>query len=418
MSPPAYFGGCYSNKNLAENGGEWICFPGLQAPGTHSQRDQKASATSHLQKDLEQTQEVVQLVAQDHEEVSAEVNQDGLEPTPPILKLPTEILQHITSYITSDCIACLSLSCKQMLHILGSKSWTALSSKPSESSEDAGRRGTRIIWEPNLLLNLLECLARDDSSLALCRCCIRLHTVDPPAVVEHYFLHRKWSCIDHHGRLYYPTGQGEGYAITGAQVVKALHLASISGNRDSNVDFLRGEAVVQNRRNKKMDYSLSFSARMVDGHLIQRIEHTIKPTKPPSPYERGMFALPLFTVHRVPIEICRHHYSTPASRPWDVANTVGSLFPAAVLYATPKKDFWAWRAEWMRQIVFKRVTKANKYWITEDNQVERCKMQEGAPYIWGCVECATKFRVEWVGRTLKIVVWKNFGKEKSLGREW
>jgi hypothetical protein len=402
------------DDHLGENG-EWIIFPSLHKSSTSSQSGPNHPTASHPPDKLDQTDEVVTHVAVDCAKDASDTTTSTLEGGPPILKLPTEILQHIASYLSSDYKACLSLTCKQMLYIIGSKSWTALT-RPSLRNTNNSSDSLPPL-DQRLLLSFLECLSRDSSTFALCRCCMRLHEVDPPCVTENYFLHRQRRCVEHHGLLWYPTKQDEGYAITGAHVVKALHISSNLGNSDSAIDFLTGKATIPDR-NGRMDYSLSFSARMVKGNLIQRIEHTITPKQPTSWYQRGLFALPVFAVHSVPIRICRHHFTVPTARPWDVANTVGSLFPAAIIYATPKKAFWAWRAEWMRELVFKRVKSANKYWITEDNQVDRCKQQDGLLYVWGCVQCATKFRVEWIGRTLKIVVWKNFGSDKALGKAW
>ena len=219
----------------------------------------------------------------------------------------------------------------------------------------------------------------------------------------------------HHGMIYYPVTNDTGFAITGPHVVAGLVLAK---EEQETIPFL-GEQVKLKDPKGRISYTLDFSARIVDTRLILRTEHNIRLDPSSSTWwRRGPFHLPLFEIHRLPIQICRHHNVKPPTRPWDIAKSCSPLFPFAIMDATPKREFWGWMTETQRDIILKYATRHWRPWITEMNQVERSRKQTGETFVWGCVECSTKWTIEWVDRGLKILVWKNLGNDTSLRTAW
>jgi hypothetical protein len=324
----------------------------------------------------------------------------------PIFRLPVELIQCIASYLTSDYHACLSLTCKRMMHTIGTKAWNDLTLIPP--LEPPGS------WSLPKRVSFLECLSRDSKGQVLCKCCEKLHRLDPPNVLPKALLKSR-NCVLHHGMIYYSVTEDKGFAITGPHVVAGLVQAQ---EELESIQFLSGHTQVDDPRGR-ISYTLDFSARQVNSRLIQRIEHNICLKSIRSTWWRhGPLRLPMFEAHSLPIYICRHHNLKPSPRPWEIAKTCGALFPHGIIAATPRGGFWGWRTQLQRNVILKRGTRHTQPWVTEMNQIERSYCETGKPFVWGCVECPTKWTIEWVDRTLKIVVWKNFGNDKGLRTVW
>jgi hypothetical protein len=215
--------------------------------------------------------------------------------------------------------------------------------------------------------------------------------------------------------IYYSVTEATGYAIMAPQVVAGLVLAQ---EELKPIPFLGGHAKVHDPEGR-ISYTLDFSARLVDSRLIQRVEHNISLAPGQSTWwRRSLLRLPVYEAHRLPVQICRHHNMKPPSRPWDIGKPCGGLFAYGIIAATPKDAFWGWTTQLQRNVILKRAVRHTQPWITEINQIERSREKTGQPFVWGCVECPTKWTIEWDDRALKIVVWKNFGNDKGLRTVW
>lgn len=92
----------------------------------------------------------------------------SVQQTSPLCRLPREILQDIVTYIRPSEEACLTLTCKQLLHIIGKKSWQAV------NGSGWGRERRNFGW----------LLVLDLPKHAYCLECSRLHRRPPWVLFE------------------------------------------------------------------------------------------------------------------------------------------------------------------------------------------------------------------------------------------
>ncbi|OCK77949.1 hypothetical protein K432DRAFT_384256 [Lepidopterella palustris CBS 459.81] len=101
--------------------------------------------------------------------------------TTSLLSLPVELLQHISTFLSSSAKAALALTNSHALHALGSSSWEGIKKSNSEYF---------------LLLGYLQ---KDSSRLQLCRPCASLHSAP-----RSYQKSQSVSALNLHTKLFYP----------------------------------------------------------------------------------------------------------------------------------------------------------------------------------------------------------------------
>jgi hypothetical protein len=90
-----------------------------------------------------------------------------------LLNLPRDIFDEITTWLQPDALICLSLTCKEILNIVGRESWTECRSKRQYWDQ------TKRSWI-NFRHSLIPLLGRDAPHLMVCDTCMTLHPPPKP----------------------------------------------------------------------------------------------------------------------------------------------------------------------------------------------------------------------------------------------
>lgn len=300
-----------------------------------------------------------------------------------LLNLPRDIFQEITTWLESDALTCLTLTCKEILRIVGQKPWIPCQSK--RGYWDESQR-----WWIYFRHSLILLLCRDAPHLTYCDACVTIHPpLKPPR--EHretVFTKRcfgQWSSID-----YLPKDELGGYNLLWEHIAEAREsLTSGSENKvGSPIELLYGSFTV---RHERFNYTLKSSGRQVGKNLVVKHEHIFHGVDSRSP-------LRVADIIALPVRLCPHQ-TTSTQKPEPNRYTKSRL-PSGLLFhsiatAVPA-SLWS---SIPTPSMFSNPSPS------ENKQVDTAISAKNA--LWTCRACPTKWRVQHSGeeaRELKITV--------------
>ncbi|KAG0648568.1 hypothetical protein D0Z07_5391 [Hyphodiscus hymeniophilus] len=325
--------------------------------------------------------------------VSHEAGKDSVQTTR-LLKLPGETFEEITSWLEPDSLTCLSLTCKEILSIVGRESWTQC-------------RSRRQYWDPcraswvNFKHSLIPLLGRDAPHLVVCDTCMTLHPpLKPPRehgetkLTKHCF--GQWSSIN-----YLPHDELGGYNLLFEHIVEARKSLT-TDNDGSPIEVLDGNFTI---RYERLNYTLTSSGRQIGRNLILKHEHIFYRENRRSP-------LRLADIVNLPIRLCPHQ-TTSTRKPEPNHYTKGRLPSGLLLYSISAA------APPSLRIGIPTTDKFNAPWPSEKKQIDAAASCVNA--LWACRACPTKWRVRHSGEgggELKITAWHSFGDTAYRAQEY
>ncbi|KAI0833939.1 hypothetical protein F5Y06DRAFT_181572 [Hypoxylon sp. FL0890] len=234
---------------------------------------------------------------------------------------PCEIIQEILSYLRLESVICLTLTCKLALHVLGTSSW-----------EDETIRKRRRRDPPTKLVprrSFLELLSRDveGTGWVFCKACNTLHP-PPKRPSEHHKTKLTKCCWGPDGIVdYLPQGEdGLGYSLVWPHIKVAMTSTSLDSTEP--IDYLSGSFLVPH---PYLNYTVSSSARRVNGNLILRHDYNFSPLLPEPP-------LKATDIIDLPFRICPHQTTSrdpPPENNYTDSKLNGPLLTHSIVSAFP-----------------------------------------------------------------------------------
>ena len=187
---------------------------------------------------------------------------DRLAPTPRLLALPPELLDHIVIFLDIPGAACLSLCSKGLRKRLAANRWQLL--RPGHGYGHERKE-------------FLLCLARDHPSLVFCYNCSRLHrgTRVGPALFSSYL-----PCIQYVAARDWPGQSFEVYGGLSSYRLTFLHVQLVMARHRDGID--RGIAIdslsvteVHGRERDNAWSLLSVDPKIIDNELFLRVQHWV-----------------------------------------------------------------------------------------------------------------------------------------------
>ena len=186
-------------------------------------------------------------------------------------KLPVEIVQYISTFLSISSLACLALTCRSMKEVVGTTPWRHLK-RPTE--------------EKHLFL---ACLEKDTPAYFHCHFCEKLHR---PRYLPMHAVHEftEWHCTLTNGRL----NVGTGYHILYEHVQLAMKRHRLGGHHGIPLDVFSYRGSVSTLRHK--NEWLEIEARIFAGELLvyRRYTATLKSWVDHRRYERNLRVCPHF----------------------------------------------------------------------------------------------------------------------------
>ncbi|RDW66840.1 hypothetical protein BP5796_09589 [Coleophoma crateriformis] len=314
-----------------------------------------------------------------------------------LLNLPRDIFNEITSWLEPDSVACLSLTCKEILSIMGTESWTQCRSKRHFWDE------TRSTWT-HFRQSFILFLSRDVPHLTLCDVCMTLHPpLKPPRehretkLTKHCF--GQWSIID-----YLPSDELGQYNLLWEHILEARELL-ITESTDkigSPIELLDGSFTMQRER---LNYTLNSSARQIGKNLVLKHEHIFHASSPQA-------SLPVADILSFPVRLCPHQTTStqkPEKGRYTTSRVPSGLLTHSIAIVLPP-SLRAGISEPSRIISLPS---------SEKKQMD--SVVSGVNPLWKCRACPTKWRVqhstEGAGE-LKITAYHSFGDTAYRAQEY
>ncbi|KAL3462107.1 hypothetical protein BJX64DRAFT_148326 [Aspergillus heterothallicus] len=306
-----------------------------------------------------------------------------------LFRIPRQIFLEIANHLPPAGVACLTLTCKLALEVLGTDSW----------AEFCGR--ARLQHGPeDSLCNLLS---RDLPSHEYC---VRCETMHPPLRQPHAHRCTKYtrSCFGFESTIdTWPQTADGGYSLVWPHIQQSYEERAADLTTGPPLDLFAGDSTIQLGT---VNYHLRSSARWIDRRLVLAQQYRLSPATA-SPLQAA-------SVITMPLRICAHLTTSPAlptgeKRRWHAASARpnGPLLTHAIQTAFPA----ALRSKAVGPTTFRTPTDS-----------EQTQMTTGAgdpEFIWRCRSCPTKFKVAYVpqkagrkdGGELVVNAWYGFGKE-------
>lgn len=314
----------------------------------------------------------------------------------PLLELPREVFDEITHWLTPDALACLCLTCKEILSIVGDESWAVCRSK-------------RGYWDDQDLRHwgsprqsLIPLLARDTSRLTFCEVCWTLHPpLKPPR--EHRETKLTKQCFGQWGTIdYLPKSDFGGYSLVWDHILKAREsLANESGNgAGSVIALLGGNFTVIHER---LNYTLESSGRQIGKNLVLKHGHVFHG-------KTARSSLRLADIINLPVRLCPHQ-TTSTQKPEPGRYTKSKLPSGLLSHSITTAAPTSLRVGLPKPSVFSTPAPSEK------RQMDTASLDT----LWTCRACPTKWRVRYSGAgvgELKITTWHSFGDTPYRAQEY
>ncbi|OTA63153.1 hypothetical protein K449DRAFT_381655 [Hypoxylon sp. EC38] len=368
-------------------------------PTTNSRRLRKAAIENQGQPSapqLKPEKASPSYLQRSENEASSDTNQKTR-----LFALPREIIQEISSHLPIESAICLTLTCKLALHILGTSCWE------DERIRKRWVRDSITALVPRT--SFLELLHRDveGAGLEFCKACNTLH---PP--LKRPSEHRQTKLTKYcWGQVaiidYLPQGEdGLGYSLVFYHIKEAM--ASTPPDSSTPIDDLSGSFKVPHPH---LNYTVSSSARRINGNLILRHDYQFSPLS-------SMTPLKVTDILDLPFRICPHQTTSrdtpPENRYIKTAKLNGPLFTHSIVSAFPTSK----RTGVPKTSAFRPPTSLEtKQMASADN---------GEDVIFKCRSCPTKWQVKYAGgnkrdegEKLVVTAFHCFSKEiYSAARSW
>jgi hypothetical protein len=308
-----------------------------------------------------------------------------------LLNLPKDIFDDITSWLEPDALTCLSLTCKEILSIVGVKSWTDCRTK-------------RQYWDQTNRHSLIPLLSRDAPHLMICDTCMTLHPpLKPPRehretkLTKHCF--GQWSSID-----YLPNDELGGYNLLWEHIAEARNSLNLESEIKigSPIEILEGNFTV---RHERLNYTLTSSGRQMGKNLVLKHEQIFGSINPRSP-------LRVADIITLPVRLCPHQ-TTSTQKPEPNRYTKGKLPSGLLSHSIATAVPPSLRAGMPTPSMFSNPSPSEKKHM--DSVVS------GVKTLWTCRACPTKWRVQHSGEgggQMKITAWHSFGDTAYRAQEY
>ncbi|RDW62194.1 hypothetical protein BP6252_11627 [Coleophoma cylindrospora] len=314
-----------------------------------------------------------------------------------LLNLPRDIFDEITTLLEPDSLACLSLTCKEIMAIIGRESWIQCRSK---------RRiwdSTRSSWT-HFRHSFISLLSRDTPHLTFCDVCTTLHPpLKPPRehremkLTKHCF--GQWSIID-----YLPSDELGQYNLLWEHILEAREslIPGPTNKIGSPIELLDGSFTMQRER---LTYTLNSSGRQVGKNLVLKHEHIFRVANPQS-------SLPVADILSFPVPLCPHQTTStkkPEQSRYTTSRIPSGLLTHSIAIALPS----ALRAG---------ISERSRYISPPSSEKKQMdSVVSGVNHLWKCRACPTKWRVqhntEGAGE-LKITAYHSLGDTAYRAQEY
>ncbi|TVY64275.1 hypothetical protein LSUE1_G008842 [Lachnellula suecica] len=313
----------------------------------------------------------------------------------PLLNLPRDIFCEMTSWLDPATLICLSLTCKEILGLLGEDAWAGCNSKLGYYS--------RIKGAPVRLTSrqsLIELLGRDAPHLMVCNVCIALHSpLKPPR--QHRETKATKYCLGPWGTInYLPHDELGGYNLVWEHVLEARQSLTPESMDEPGprIEFLDGDFTV---RHDRLNYRLRSAGRQMGKHVVLKHEHIFYGTSPQSP-------LRVADIINLPVRLCAHQ-TTSTQKPEPgrytksklpnslLCHSISAVIPAALRTGIPV---------------------ASKF--STPTSIEKRQM-DAAVSLWSCRACPTKWRVRYSGvgaGEFRFTAWHSLGDTAYRAQEY
>lgn len=302
-------------------------------------------------------------------------------------KLPVELIQHVSSYLSLPERICFTLTCKEAANSVGSNIWGSFKRETHWALND------ELVSSRDLLLDFL---LRDlGAGPAYCEACGIIH---PPMLPPHRRRRTEWTsaCLGQDAEIDYLPGEGGiGYRLVFEHIVRCMKDSEGLVNEDGqspDLKMLRGDLIVA-KPVQGLTWRLSSCGRYFGSRLILSHVHTFRNVN-------QQHTLSAKQVLDLPVRLCPHQSTTTAlpvqSRYFKARNANGPLLTYAIISVFPKAlqkgvDMYLFRAS------------------TKLEQEQMSAAEAGHGLIYMCRSCPTKYRVELTAGELRIMTWHCFG---------
>jgi hypothetical protein len=352
----------------------------------------------------------------------------ALAEPPQILCLPTELLQEISSYLPVYSRALLSLTCKNMLYLLGNESWAEPHIADRWNGDHLVAEGTT--WETNCRNTFLKTLAKDANNLFFCAECRVLHQNLPAPGDLRLKTQGKSACLIKGGVIdWFPRDENKGYTLVWKHIKKAFDTQEkpsfVNQNLEIEIPTLsypnlhHTYSIQQMRKLKTTTYTITFGAYYINYNMVLKHEHH--------------FTAAWLTANDVidfPLRICPHLTTSTAS--WGGGSRVDPRQPYAHSHYNPKRRVWYVPSQrkgngpMLTHAINQAFPKHKRHagttgerrfrepYAREESQM--FEKREPSDF-WWCRSCSTKFRVAFGEEGgLKVTVYQNLGENESVAK--
>lgn len=295
-----------------------------------------------------------------------------------LFSLPREIFDAIINHLPPDAEACLTLTCKEALALLGTTSWASFRGRNRRYSLQYGYSGS-----------LVELLQRDIPGSEYCPRCETLH---PPLKPPKDHRETKWTklCMGQLASIdYWPQTPSGGYSLVWEHILETFKLQPVSPGLSPPIPLFQGDFTF----NKDLvSYRLTSCAQWVERNLVLTQEHRLRIS---NSQRRTLQATHITSL---PFRVCAHlsttNISTINTSRSNKVITKSPLLTLAIAAAFPPH-------------LRKGVPQPDTPLQVEDAETK-------GNFIRRCKSCATKYRVRYEGGNggeVVVTAWHCFGKE-------
>ncbi|KAK4223386.1 hypothetical protein QBC38DRAFT_373189 [Podospora fimiseda] len=314
----------------------------------------------------------------------------------PLLEiLPPELLNHINSFLTPTAQACLTLTCKAALHILGKESWSGCRERTGPVQIVTWGLYPRTYTPLNPVRQQLLYLLARDFSAEYCKTCDTLH---PPLRLpqEHTITAATAKCFDRKAVIDYlpfSSGYKTGYSLVWNHIQQAMGAFKSRAGNKAEMDYLGSECQTTVYP-AKLVYKLSSSSKKIRGNLVLKHEHKFQALEGHGPL------LP-HKVLNLPLRICPHQSTGPEHR---------TMYSWGLGMPELNRPFFTFSIQKAFPDQYQEVDQNKKF--RKPTPSERKNMdalelgQEGL--VFKCQYCPTKWKVDHDGQELKVTAWHCF----------
>lgn len=298
-------------------------------------------------------------------------------------------------------MTCLSLTCKEILNLVGTDSWALCHSK--RQSYDQTKK-TYVCFRDSMIP-----LLGHDSGWVNCFPCMTLHPpLKPPRSHRQTKLTKtcfgQWCVID-----YLPKdSDGGGYSLLWEHIVEARKsmLPNDAGKVGSPIELLAGEFTLER---EKLIYTLTSSGQQIGKNLVLKHQHVFRGKDPRSPIKAA-------DISALNLHICPHQ-TTSTQKPEPGRYTKGRLpsrlLTHSIAMAAPPSS-----RQGMPAPNFFSATISS-----EQKQMDA--VAAGTSRFWACRSCPTKWKVQYNNAEegagageFRITAWHSFGDTAYRAQEY